>query len=320
MEATAYMNNGWIKLHRSLLANDAIFRSAHTFTIWCWLLLMADKETGVVTVGRLQISDWLKIKPSTVYQTLKRLEKYNSVNLKSNNKMTTITIKNWMKYQSNPKPEDEQYNNNITTKNSNVTLNKNKNKDIYILSNDNMDTTYPKGAKDGKYGNEQVNLVLSSFRNHIGHIPTDSKPRNVAQNFRQLINTFVKTYGADYRRARNKPLEFEFINQRFWRWYMKFKWAAETQNLGKAKDYLKQYLDDRGAEIREEVKSHAGAIKTTQTEEEPGSIERSAIGAVRGVSEVANYSGIFTLPTYASETSVGDTAKLGRVLPGREAN
>ena len=96
------MDSGWIKLYRKILQNDALFRSAHTFTIWCWLLLMADRNTGIVTCGRNQISTWLKIKPSTVYLTLKRLENLTMIKLKPNNKMTTVLILNWHTYQSKP--------------------------------------------------------------------------------------------------------------------------------------------------------------------------------------------------------------------------
>ena len=88
-------NQGWIKLHRKILQNDQLFRSAHTFTLWCWILLNADRETGKVTVGRYMLSQWLKIKPTTVYQTLLRMRNMTMINLESDNKKTTITNLNW---------------------------------------------------------------------------------------------------------------------------------------------------------------------------------------------------------------------------------
>lgn len=96
------METGWIKLYRKILDNDGLFRSAHTFTIWCWLLLNADKKTGEVKVGRHMLARWLKIKPSTVYLTLQRLQNMTMVNLKPNNKMTTVVILNWHTYQDKP--------------------------------------------------------------------------------------------------------------------------------------------------------------------------------------------------------------------------
>lgn len=102
------MDKGWIKLYRKILDNDGLFRSSHTFTIWCWLLLKADRKTGEVKLGRFMLSEWLKIKPSTVYQTLKRLSNMTMIKMKSNNQMTTVTILNWAKYQANPNKEKEE--------------------------------------------------------------------------------------------------------------------------------------------------------------------------------------------------------------------
>jgi len=101
--------NGWIKLHRKILQNDALFRSPHTFPVWCWLLLTADYHTGIVTCGRFQISRCLKIKPTTVYLALKRLQNMTTIKMKPDNKMTTIYILNWNLYQS-------KHDNNMTTK------------------------------------------------------------------------------------------------------------------------------------------------------------------------------------------------------------
>jgi hypothetical protein len=108
------MNNGWIKLHRKILENDALFSSEHTFKVWCFLLLKADMN-GIVKTGRYLISEWLRIKPSSLYQTLKRLEDMKMITQESNNKMTTIKILNWSIYQSKQpisgSPENGQYKN-----------------------------------------------------------------------------------------------------------------------------------------------------------------------------------------------------------------
>lgn len=91
--------NGWIKLHRKVLDNDAMFRSGNTFPLLCVLLLLADRN-GRVTVGRYQLARWLKMKPSTVYLGLQRLQNMNTIQLKPNNKMTVVYICNWDTYQS----------------------------------------------------------------------------------------------------------------------------------------------------------------------------------------------------------------------------
>jgi hypothetical protein len=93
------MNSGWIKLHRKLLDNDALFRGGSTFPVWCYLLLRADRS-GVVTTGRLQIAQVLKMKPSTVYIALKRLENLTMIQQQPNNQKTVIRICNWATYQA----------------------------------------------------------------------------------------------------------------------------------------------------------------------------------------------------------------------------
>lgn len=93
------MNNGWIKLHRSVLQNK-IFR--HDITAWHVfevLLLMVDKKTAEWSGGRYQLALMCEQKPTTTYQALKRLENANMVTLVSNNKYTSITICKWKEYQ-----------------------------------------------------------------------------------------------------------------------------------------------------------------------------------------------------------------------------
>jgi hypothetical protein len=102
------VDNSWIKLYRKILKNEDIFRSKNTFPILCWLLLMADRTTGIVTCGRNQIAQRLKIRPSTVYLALKRMQNMNIIQMKPNSKMTTILILNWHIYQT-------KHDSNITT-------------------------------------------------------------------------------------------------------------------------------------------------------------------------------------------------------------
>lgn len=108
------MNDTWIKLYRKTLSNEGLFRSKNTFPVLCWLLLIADYKTGEAIIGRNFASKWLKIKPSTFYQTLKRLENMNIIQQQSNNKMTTVTIVNWSIYQSKPDRDKTEYKQNVS--------------------------------------------------------------------------------------------------------------------------------------------------------------------------------------------------------------
>ncbi len=124
------MNEGWIKLHRKLKDND-IFCDPIAFTLFNWLLLSVNKETGEYKAGRYQLSEILKINSNTLYKALKRLEKkYKMVTLTSNNKYTKITLLNWSKYQDRNEIVTQDSNNKVTPgeqqSNNKVTLNKNK--------------------------------------------------------------------------------------------------------------------------------------------------------------------------------------------------
>lgn len=139
------MEKGWIKLHRKLIDNP-IFDNPNLLRVWLWCLLKAshehhqqmvglqvvDLEPGQFVTGRFKGSDELKINPSTFYKYLKTLEKLEMINLKSNNKMTIVTIENWRKYQVEDKEVYQQNNNKITTKEQQNNTNKNDKNDKNI--------------------------------------------------------------------------------------------------------------------------------------------------------------------------------------------
>lgn len=132
------MDNTWIKLYRKLLNRDDFFKARYRFEIFVFLLLLADRDGVIKMIGRNMISDWLKVKPSSVYKTLKWLQKGNEIVMESNNRGTAIRIVNWSKYQANPntlKNGVSESNNKVTAKEqqSNTIQEyryKNKDKDI----------------------------------------------------------------------------------------------------------------------------------------------------------------------------------------------
>jgi hypothetical protein len=92
---------GWIKLHRKVLKNPIYTHDPTAWRVFNHLLLLVDKKTGSRDCGRFQLSRDLNIKPTTIYQSLKRLEKAKMVDIKTNNKYSTISISNWYSYQGN---------------------------------------------------------------------------------------------------------------------------------------------------------------------------------------------------------------------------
>lgn len=94
------MYGGWIKLHRKLLDNKIYNEDPTSWRIFEYLLLMVDKDTGKYDCGRFQLSERLKIKPSTVRDALYRLQKAKMVDIKSNNKFSEVYICKWKDYQN----------------------------------------------------------------------------------------------------------------------------------------------------------------------------------------------------------------------------
>jgi len=143
--------SGWIKLHRKLLENP-IFNNPDLLRVWIWCLLKANHtdftqmvglqeinlKEGQFITGRFTGSGELNINPSTFYKYLKTLEKLQMISLKSNNKMTIVTIENWRKYQFEDDESYQQNNNKVTTKEQQNNTNKNdkNDKNIFIQIKD----------------------------------------------------------------------------------------------------------------------------------------------------------------------------------------
>jgi hypothetical protein len=93
------MAETYIKLYRKILDNKELWRDKTSVRVLIWLLLRADYKTGSVETGRYAAAQDIEINPNTLYSSLKRLEKMKIINIKTNNKYTTISILNWSRYQ-----------------------------------------------------------------------------------------------------------------------------------------------------------------------------------------------------------------------------
>lgn len=126
-------NQGWIKLHRKILDNGLLFGKAYDFSLFVYLILKADRNTGIARVGRLQLAKLFRINESTIYKAMKRLEKGEFCNIKSNNQYSDVYICNYVKYQVQSNNES---NSKVTTKEQQSNTiqevrSKNKEKNIY---------------------------------------------------------------------------------------------------------------------------------------------------------------------------------------------
>lgn len=110
--------DGWIKLHRCLI-KKAIWKNHNLFRVFSWCLLKANWQEeyeemvgmtkvvlnpGQFVFGRFKAAKELGLKPSTLVDCLKWLKTNTTIDIKSNNKFSVITVINWELYQSD---EDE---------------------------------------------------------------------------------------------------------------------------------------------------------------------------------------------------------------------
>lgn len=107
------MHNGWIKLHRKTLDNKIFKHDLYAWRVFETLLMLADRETGQWTGGRIQLGANAGLKPITAYMASIRLVKANLITLSSNNKFSTFSICKWKEYQALGNSVD---NNAVTTR------------------------------------------------------------------------------------------------------------------------------------------------------------------------------------------------------------
>ena len=125
-------NNGWIKLHRSLL-NWEWYDDIPAKTLFLHLLLTVNFESnlwhgvtierGSTITGRFELAKQTGLTPQQVRTALTKLKSTSNLTIKSTNKFTIISICNFEKYQdqstskitSNPPNEQPTNNQQITT-------------------------------------------------------------------------------------------------------------------------------------------------------------------------------------------------------------
>ena len=148
------MNNSrnWLKLNRSILTSN-VFENPRLLKVWIWCLCKAshkdhDQLVGMQVVhlkagqfifGRKAASEELKIPESTTNNYIHQLQSMGNINIKSNNKFSVITVKNWRFYQgvdSKSKQQNgQQMNNKRTTNEQQINTNNNV-KNVKNVKND----------------------------------------------------------------------------------------------------------------------------------------------------------------------------------------
>lgn len=119
---------GWIKLHRKLL-DSPIFQNEKLFKVFAYCLMKASHkehtqlvgrrvvhlQKGQFVFGRKRASEELRLKESTVRDYVKLLEKLGTIDIKSDNKFSVITVINWAVYQNDEEISDSKNDKKPTT-------------------------------------------------------------------------------------------------------------------------------------------------------------------------------------------------------------
>lgn len=138
--------DGWIKLHRKI-TESAIFSDPDLLRLWIFCLakaaykektVMIEKQEinlqpGQFVTGRFALHDEYnrgvaprkKIKETTLWSWLKRLETFGNLDIKSFNKYSVVSIVKWSEYQETLTTELQQTDNRLTTEPQQTDTNKN---------------------------------------------------------------------------------------------------------------------------------------------------------------------------------------------------
>lgn len=144
------MEQGWIKIHRTLM-DKGWFMDSNAVHLWCYLLLKAshskveylwngqiiDLQPGQFVTGRKKIANETGIQETKVERLLKLFENEQQIEQRKTNTSRLISILNYSKYQMNEQPFEQRVNNKRTTSEQRVNTKqelkelKELNKDIY---------------------------------------------------------------------------------------------------------------------------------------------------------------------------------------------
>jgi len=146
------MEQGWIKVHRSIL-DKGWFSDSNAVHLWTYILLKAnhtkseyfwngqiiDLQPGQFVTGRKKIANETGIQESKIERLLKLFENEQQIEQRKTNTSRLISVNNYSKFQSREQQNEQQVNNKRTTNEQRMNTKKelkelkelNNEKDIY---------------------------------------------------------------------------------------------------------------------------------------------------------------------------------------------
>jgi hypothetical protein len=217
---------GWVKLHRQLLDSPK-FQNEKLLKVWIWCMLKASHQTHEQQVGRQTITlepgqfvfgrnasaEELKLKPSTAWDYMHLLESDSTINIKSNNKFSIVTVVNWELYQlaesNSDSKSDSKSDNKSTTNQQQIDTNKNVKNEKNVKKE-----TVPKikfaefvsMTEDEhrklieKYGLKDTARMIEILDNYKG-----SKGKTYKSDYRAILNWVVGRLEEEKEKAKKRP-------------------------------------------------------------------------------------------------------------------
>lgn len=213
-------NNGWVKLHRSILEN-AVWQcstpgqKAVLITImllanskpnkWIWKGKKYELKAGQLITSRESLSKQARVSEQTVRGALKRFEMLEFITSEATSEGTLITIVNWELYQgrettdnqpNTDKPTNEQpANNQPTTSNKNNKNNKNDKKKEYSADFEKAYKAYPRKGDKAQAFDNYLARIKAGFSPEELFMATEAyaaecKARGTNEMYIKLASTF----------------------------------------------------------------------------------------------------------------------------------
>ena len=257
---------GWIKLHRKLL-DSPIFQNEKLFKVFAYCLMKASHkehtqlvgrrvvhlQKGQFVFGRKRASEELRLKESTVRDYVKLLEKLGTIDIKSDNKFSVITVVNWAVYQNDEEISDSK-NDKKSTTNQQQMDNKSTSNQQQINTNKNV-----KNEKNDKNVKNEKNVVVGDdfatiynlYQENIEQIPSPITTEKLTQDMDHYGKELVAY--AIRKAALNNSHNYKFID------YLLKDWRKRNLTTIKAVEQYEQQ--------RQEQKEQSYQPKVTQSRE-----------------------------------------------------
>lgn len=175
------MDQGYVKLWRSVADNELLSRDNTCLIIYIHVLLHADWRTGEYKTGRNKLATLCNLKPSTAYKAIKRLETFRLLSTRSNSKVTTFYICNWTK--------EQQLGNSSVTERSDES---NTKQEVRKRNNIDNKLSIYKADKPAKTPSRDIDEMFEYWTSTVGYEASGQRQAN-----RYACSNLLKKYGKD---------------------------------------------------------------------------------------------------------------------------